>query len=371
MPTPAVPVLASVASTQAFDVQDRYRLVIAFALWSAITAAGISLLISLGQQIYLRRGWLQVIDWIKALAGGVLAGLAGGAIGQLLAPSAAGGAWEVLSKIFGWGLLGSLVGLGMALVVPNLKWQRGLLGGLIGGILGAMSFLIISFATRGLFGSFGDGFGRIAGATVLGFCIGLMVALAELAFRQHWLEITFGAREIRTVTLGTSAVTIGGDDKRVSVFVAGTAAIALQYRVEKDTVFCEDVSSGITREVQPGSRHKLGSVTIAVCTSSTARKSGYTLELANGTSIPLGVGMPLTTDDVPGLEPQGTDRMVSLISAKPNDATTLLLRNRSKQIWKATDENGAASVVEPGRGIELADFLKIDFGPVQGTIVHD
>ena len=105
----------------------------------------------------------------------------------------------------------------MALIVPNLKWYRGLQGGLAGGIFGRLGFMLISW----LMGELG---GRLLGAAILGFFIGVMIALAEMVFRRFWLELAFSAREIRTVTLGTAAVSIGGDEQLASVFVQGVRA---------------------------------------------------------------------------------------------------------------------------------------------------
>jgi hypothetical protein len=217
----------------------------------------------------------------------------------------------------------------------------------------------------------GDALGQLAGAAVLGFWIGLMVALAELAFRGRWLEITYGAREVRTVTLGSAAVTIGSDHKLASLVVHGAPPLALRYRVAKNRVLCEDVATGSTSEAFPGHRRQLGSVSIAVCSAATVRQSGCTLRLADGKSIPLGIGMPLTPDDLPGLEPQGTDRTVALVSARPNDPHTLLLRNRSRQTWKTRDRHGASGEVEPGRGVELTAGMQIDFGPLRGILLQD
>jgi Ca-activated chloride channel family protein len=373
--------LKAVQSTQTYAETDKYRLIFAAAVWTAIIAGGISLLILFGQQFYLRRSLPPLADSTKVLAGGLLAGLVGGAIGQAFVQITSGGVvLDAMSKVIGWGLLGSLIGGGMSFFVPNLRWNRGLGGGLIGGIIGALVFLVIAVILRLTIGLIlgetlgryvGDAIGQLAGAAVLGFCIGLMVALAELAFRSRWLEITFGAREVRTVTLGTAAVTLGSDEKRVSVVVEGAPALALRYRVDRDHVLCENLVTGATAEVQPGDLRTLASVSIAVCSSGSARASGFALQLDNGTLIPLGVGMPLTADDLPGLEPQGTDRTVALVSSRPNDPKTLLLRNRSRQTWKTQDRVGQGGIIEPGRSIELAAGLQIAFGPVRGTLLEN
>jgi Ca-activated chloride channel family protein len=218
-----VAVVKAVQSTQAYTHRDRHRLLLAIAVWTMCVAGCISLLILAGQRYYACRRFAGFVEGSKSLGGGFLAGLVGGAAGQLLFQSTTGGtAWEVASRLLGWGLLGGLIGGGMSFFVPNLKWWRGLVGGVVGGMLGAGAFVVISLAA----GAF---LGRWIGAGILGFFIGLMVALAELAFRRYWLEIAFGPREIRTVTLGSAAVSLGGDERRVAVAVPGSPPIVFRY----------------------------------------------------------------------------------------------------------------------------------------------
>ena len=52
---------------------------------------------------------------------------------------------------------------------------------------GATAFLVGSVAAVWV--------GRMAGAAILGFAIGLMVALVEVAFRRAWLEVQFSGGE--------------------------------------------------------------------------------------------------------------------------------------------------------------------------------
>ena len=44
-------------------------------------------------------------------------------------------------------------------------------------------------------GALGDVAGRLSGAAILGFCIGMMIALVEVALRQVWLRIGYGKGE--------------------------------------------------------------------------------------------------------------------------------------------------------------------------------
>ncbi len=364
-PAPVSPVVKAVQSTQSYAKQDRHRLLLAIAAWTMAVAGFISLLILAGQRFYACRRFADLPEGSKTLGGGFLAGLLGGAAGQILFQSTAGGtAWVAASRMLGWGLLGGLIGAGMSFFVPNLKWWRGLVGGLVGGLLGAGAFVLISMAA----GAF---LGRWIGAGILGFFIGLMVALAEVAFRRYWLEIAFSPREVRTVTLGSTAVSLGGDERRVAIAVPGSPPIALRYWMDGARVLCEDVVKERTGEVVPGERKMLGKVGIVLCSAAHGRKAGYTLQLSNGASFHLVEGLPLTTEDLPGLQAQGTDGVVALVSSRPNDPATLLLRNRSKQAWVLSGAEGSKQVIEPGRGLELSSGGSISFGQLQGTLRRD
>jgi hypothetical protein len=59
---------------------------------------------------------------------------------------------------------------------------------------------------------------------------------------------------------------------------------------------------------------------------------------------------------------------VALVSAQPNRPQEILLRNRSRQNWTVWDVAGKTQTIEPGRGIELAAGVEVDFGQVAGII---
>jgi hypothetical protein len=105
-----------------------------------------------------------------------------------------------------------------------------------------------------------------------------------------------------------------------------------------------------------------------VCSPTSARAAGLPLKLSHGAAVKLTEGLPLTRDDIPGLDPQGEDGLVALVSRRPSDPKVLLLRNRSKQIWKLTDKTGTEQEIRPGLGLELTAESKIDFGAVRGTL---
>lgn len=339
------------------------RLVLAIGLWTAIIALGVSLALIIGQTLYMGKGWFDGLALLKGSAG-IIAGLLGGVIAQGLFLVGQGVAWDILGRLLGWSLLGGLIGIGMALVVPNLVWWRGLVGGVMGGIAGAFCFLLLSLIMPDLLG-------RWFGALVLGFCIGLMVALAEMAFRRWWLEVRYGPREIRTVTLGAVPVTVGGDDRAATVVVGNAPPLLMRYGLDDDRVWCEEVATGRRTPLEPGDSRAIGNVAITVCNAATRRSAGFVLKLSNGRDVLLSDGLPLTRDELPGLQAQGADGTVAIIQRRPSDPRTLLLLNRSRQPWTATERDGRHRTVTPGMGIAVEPDVRINFGEIHGRLVHE
>ena len=110
--------------------------------WTALLALGISLALMAGQNRQRRRRGVSVRQAFLAIPGSLIAGAAAGAAGQMIYQSAARfPSLELAARMAGWVILGALLGRGMALVVPNLKPRRALLGGAVGGAVGAASFL--------------------------------------------------------------------------------------------------------------------------------------------------------------------------------------------------------------------------------------
>ena len=362
-PTAVPPSIQGVQSTAVYAKEDQTQLMIAFALWAAALAGGIALTLVVAQKRYLRQAWPSIGEAIKALLAGSFAGLfAGIAVQWLFALSTSGSAWTVaVGRVVAWVVLGGLIGGAMSFFVPNMKWRRAVLGGCLGGLIGALGFALVSM--------YADSFlGRLIGAALLGLFIGLMVALAEIASRRYWLEVAFGEREIRTVTLGTATVAVGGDEKLVGVYVPNAPAKAFGFRVDKNRVFCEEFATGRTTEAAPGDQRAVANAKIRVCCATEAQPTGANLQLIVVRDVPLMVGMPLTADDIPGLEPQGSDGIVALVSRRPNNPKIYLLRNRSKQPWTITEPDGKVRKVDPGLSIELSAKCEIDFGQVKGML---
>ena len=265
-PPPALPSIKGVQSSREFSQESRWRLLAAIAVWTSIPAIAITVILLAGQQFYLRETGLPLFGVLKGAAIGCAAGLFGGAAGQFLY-----GLFPPMPlldagfRVFGWSLLGACVAFGTSLSIPNLRSDRALLGGALGGAAGALGFLATSLALPSNVA--GDVGGRLVGATLIGFFIGLMVAWVESKFRSGWLEIRYGTREVRRVNLGPEPVSLGSDSRRCTIYVPGSADVAFRYRVAQSKVMREAVATGQVDEIRDGDRHTIGNVEVTVRTS--------------------------------------------------------------------------------------------------------
>ncbi|MBL1208724.1 VWA domain-containing protein [Geminocystis sp. GBBB08] len=172
-------------------------------IWTALISLGVSIALIIGQNHYLHRRLLSPQEATLGLISSLCAGFVAGSIGQLIfTPLANMGFSPIIPRLIGWGILGALVGGGMAFFVPNLKLSRGLIGGLIGGLMGAIAFLLITQYSTAIIG-------RLVGTTILGFFLGLMIALIEQINRKYSLIVNWNEKEKTTISLGEKPIVLG------------------------------------------------------------------------------------------------------------------------------------------------------------------
>lgn len=375
--------------------------VVRIGVWTLLLAVGVGVALIAGQNLYLHRPWLTRAEGLRGGLGSAAAGFVAGAAGQALfsGTNDAPTALVLLGRIVGWALVGLLIGAGIARFVPNLKPLRGLIGGAVGGAMGAVGFLLLGLLV-------GDLLARFFGAAVIGFCIGAMIALAETVFREAWLEVQYGPGEVRTVSLGRRPVTIGGDAAQTTVFVRGAPAVALRYVFEGGKVYCEDVVAVRRETIGPGDKRNVGKVAVLLRTASpilsvssqtagappvgpskTERPgaaptaaSAPTSPVANdsqdqticlrirGKQFPLTLGVRLRAAEVPGLETSAADRVVAEVVANPLDPAVLGLKNLSNREWEAVTADGHRNQVPMGRTARLALGTKLRFGATEGIL---
>jgi len=234
--------------------------VIILGIWTAFLAVGLCLALMAGQNRYLGRPLFAAgrIPIGAVILGAFVAGFVSGAVGQSLYSVLLAIGIGSLGLVIGWVLLGGLLGWGVSFFVSNLDKKRAALAGLAGGLLGAIAFLVGSNA--------GDWLGRFVGAGVLGFCIGLVVAIVEAAFRRAWLEVRFGERETINVNLGPEPVKVGGNSQLCTVWARGAPDVAFRFFVRNSQVICEDVPTRTETIVGEGHTRTTGTVTLTVRT---------------------------------------------------------------------------------------------------------
>jgi uncharacterized protein YegL len=378
---------SSISSTR-FTAASPLRLIFQAASWAALLSMGIGLALIMAQNLYLGRKWLAASQAFWSVPGSVVAGAGAGAVGQFLFLGVASGEGagvalhliEAGGRVVTWALLGGGVGFGMSFIVPNLPSLRAIIGGVVGGALGAVAFVLVG-------GIVADWLGRLLGGGFLGSCIGAMVAWVEAAYRKVWLEIRYGPHEARRVSLGAEPVSVGGDQKQCTVYAAGAPAVALRYWMQDKAILCQDVATERTVTARPGDRRQVGAVTVMVCGSGAgAGSSGpepepreaalkkaeggavHLLRLGNGGKLRLSQGTRLTEQDLPGLHSVPPGGTVAEVVAHPQDPTVLGLRNDSQVAWRVRTGGGDHIEVKPGKSLRLRAGTQVSFGTLEGTV---
>ncbi|NET43465.1 vWA domain-containing protein [Okeania sp. SIO2B3] len=364
--------IASAIGTQAVSKDQKTSLIVATSLWTALLAIGTFIALTTGQKRYLGTS-LNFVQGTGGVAGSLAAGLVAGGIGELFYGGMADVA--IIGRSMAWALLGALLAFGMAFFIPNLQGKRALVGGAVGGVLGAIAFLSIAAA-------FGDQVGRLIGAAILGFCIGIMIVITEVLFRKAWLEISYGPKEIKTVNLGKETVTVGSNPELCIVYVPETPSVAFKFQFDGGNIFCEDVEAGSKRSVRPGEQINVGRAKVTVCGSeattstlsdspitmpSLSSRSSFSLKI-NGRVITLNHNTQLKETDISGLTSKSNNGIVAKVNPNPKDPSVLGLQNLSHQTWVATMVNGESKNIEPTRTLKLVAGTQINFGSVRGQI---
>ena len=338
---------------------------IALALIFAIIGSCIAAALLAGYSTYMRR--FRLLEFLKTALFGFFAGAVAGSVsGFVWGFGAAGPVRQSVVLI----IAGSLLGLGLSYRIPNLgRWH-----GLTGGALGAAATALVGSLAPGR-----DSFVALAFA-LLGFFIGAALVFVEAAFREAWLEVRYGPKEIRNITLGLEPVSIGGDPDACTVYAKNAPAVAYRYKLDQGSITCEDVTKGQTTTVQPGTTQTIGNLTVTVraagaeaqavsLTQTTARPAGgFSLRLSNGKILSLADGVNLSTTDIPGVQPSSPGGAVASIGRNPNDPNILGLKNLSRISWTATLASRDRIQVDPGKNVRVAAGTKISFGSIEGEI---
>ena len=219
-------VLGRMAAPEGFVVQAGVKglylgMLVGFSLGVVDTLANVSLRRPL--EVALRIG--------VTLSMGCLGGFIGGFIGQAIF----GWLHYSLFLVLGWMLTGVLIGasLGFFDVIYCILHQEqprgairksvnGLIGGMVGGLLGGVFFLMLKIFWSAVFSN--KPVDRLwspgaSGFVVLGMCIGLMIALAQVILKEAWVKVEQGFRAGREMILSKADTTVGrGESCDIGLF---------------------------------------------------------------------------------------------------------------------------------------------------------
>lgn len=106
--------------------------------------------------------------------------------------------------------------------------------------------------------------GRWAGAGIVGFCIGAMIAWIDAWLREASAEIDYGKGETRSVSLGPEPFTVGSVAGKCTVFIPVPTPMTLRLRSDQGQVLCEDVEQGRTAPFLPHETRHVGKATLKI-----------------------------------------------------------------------------------------------------------
>jgi clan AA aspartic protease (TIGR02281 family) len=358
------------------------ELILKVGLWFGVIGALIAIAILLGSLTYSAGSLsaaLNISNLPRLALGTALGGLSGFIAGAVAQGFYTGiGPTEVL-RVICWGIAGGLLGLGLSFRIPNLTSMRGFAGGFAGGVVGGIVFIGISMVEGSLYG-------RLVGIPIIGFAIGLMIMLADALFRKAWIEIRYGPRETRTLTLGTEPLRIGSDAAHCQVYVKDVPAMACAYRFEQGRVVCDDRINNRNGPVAFGAPMAIGRITVtpfgtqapdslarsspaaAPASASVAGGQQMVLSLKGGREFTLAEGVQLAATDIPGLEAEERNGWVAEVLRNPENRAVVGLKNLSRRRWSATFPSGRQVDIDPGRSLRLEDGAYINFGSIEGRI---
>lgn len=243
-------------------------------VWTALLAVFASLMLVGGQNYLMRRPLLNLHQLKLVGGGGLAAGLVSGVVSQylfsfiaaLLGDRVQEMQWLLKAgQVVGWGLLGMLLGLGMGFFIPNLNRTKAGLAGLVGGVLGAFAFLAA-------ISTVGELSGRLIGTTVLGFTIGLVVALVERLAREAALVVHFDPHERTVINLGPEPVVLGSGQE-VHLYLPkerGFPDVTALVTFKDGVVEMDDKLTGKKHTLLGGNKLEIGTLMIEIQTDAQA-----------------------------------------------------------------------------------------------------
>ena len=226
--------ISGLIATTFFDLNNAF---LSWVVGGALDAALIGAFIVYAQNFYQTKSLIISSGLKTAIKKGLIIGSTGGVVALISMYIFGSGNF---GRIIGWGISGGVAGYVVSTQVPNLRLSTAIAAGAIGGIAGCL-FMLMDF-------------GYTIGVMITGAAIGLMVAIAEVAFRKNWLNIDVfnqvlgGGLNLQkpvnqyTLTLGRDAIKVGyadGMDIKINSSESKSLAHAASIYLEgNDVIFC-------------------------------------------------------------------------------------------------------------------------------------
>ena len=225
--------------------------------WGAIFAAVITLALVWAGEKYNRRPKFPKDKAWSALWSGALAGCIGSGVAQAVySLHLASTFWtHIIFQSGCWGIAGMLIGWRLSRFIINMPKMKAIIGGLLGGFIGGMAFLLSSSYLP-------EVLGRMLGLGILGAALGLIIVMAEKFMRSASLDVLWAPNEMTTVTLGEMPVSIGGGDDHI--YVDGLPQNAVRIVIKNGAIICTKAGSGQEVELKDGSQINIGTIKIKV-----------------------------------------------------------------------------------------------------------
>jgi hypothetical protein len=236
--------------------------VVVIGAWTSLLAIGLAAALTGGQNLLLRKSLLTKRQALPLWGGGLLAGLLAGMVSQAAFSSLA--SYPVLigfGRVFGWILLGGILGFGMSYIIPNLPRRSALIAGAAGGLAGAIAFILAVSILP-------DSLARLLGAAILGSAIGLMIAWAEKLAREACLIVHWGPKERTLLNLGERPVVLGSSNE-ADLYLPkemGFPPISALVTFRGGKIEMQNKMTNTNHELKSGNKLQLGDLLVEVRT---------------------------------------------------------------------------------------------------------
>ncbi|MEP7305863.1 MAG: hypothetical protein ABJA98_10120 [Acidobacteriota bacterium] len=94
----------------------------------------------------------------------------------------------------------------------------------------------------------------------------------------------------------------------------------------------------------------------------------FIIRLSSGRALKVRDGTTVAAEEFVELGSHGTDKAFAEVTGHPTNPSILGLKNLCRNAWSAPAPEGGRRKIEPGKTVKLESGLRIDFGPLAGTV---